>query len=282
MGYRPSPRPSFDAPTAIRAATPCGHVGRRGGRLRRGLDLRLVTADPRHRVRPPARRRVPPLGELSDGVRRRRAAARAAGDARARQPGDGRGRPRGARRERLLPPRHLASRLLLRRRAPAGARALRAAARRPAPPARTRGRGRTSRRASTPSTASWEPSPTPSDAGARSASFAERTRLAARPRRARRAARQHRAPDGRHRDRGRRAHEPGGGPRRGGARLCHPRGAAGRGGGVQATLAPGDAFFVPSATAHRYAATGEGVAEAVFGVAPSFAAPRRNGASTIS
>ena len=52
--------------------------------------------------------------------------------------------------------------------------------------------------------------------------------------------------------------------------------------GVQATLAPGDAFFVPSATAHRYAATGEGVAEAVFGVAPSFAAPRRNGASTIS
>ena len=51
--------------------------------------------------------------------------------------------------------------------------------------------------------------------------------------------------------------------------------------GVQATLAPGDAFFVPSATAHRYAATGEGVAEAVFGVAPSFGAPRRNGASTI-
>jgi quercetin dioxygenase-like cupin family protein len=43
--------------------------------------------------------------------------------------------------------------------------------------------------------------------------------------------------------------------------------------GVEATLAPGDAFFVPSATPHRYAATGAGVAEAVFGVAPSFDAP---------
>jgi quercetin dioxygenase-like cupin family protein len=43
--------------------------------------------------------------------------------------------------------------------------------------------------------------------------------------------------------------------------------------GVEATLAPGDAFFVPSATPHRYAATDAGVAEAVFGVAPSFDAP---------
>jgi len=40
--------------------------------------------------------------------------------------------------------------------------------------------------------------------------------------------------------------------------------------GVEATLTPGDAFFVPSATAHRYAATEAGVAEAVFGVAPTF------------
>ena len=40
--------------------------------------------------------------------------------------------------------------------------------------------------------------------------------------------------------------------------------------GVGATLGPGDAFFVPSATAHRYGATSAGVAEAVFGVAPSF------------
>ena len=40
--------------------------------------------------------------------------------------------------------------------------------------------------------------------------------------------------------------------------------------GVEATLTPGDAFFVPSATPHRYAATEAGVAEAVFGVAPSF------------
>ena len=43
--------------------------------------------------------------------------------------------------------------------------------------------------------------------------------------------------------------------------------------GVEATLGPGDAFFVPSATPHRYASTDAGVAEAVFGVAPSFAAP---------
>jgi len=40
--------------------------------------------------------------------------------------------------------------------------------------------------------------------------------------------------------------------------------------GVEATLTPGDAFFVPSATPHRYAATEAGVAEAVFGVAPTF------------
>ena len=45
------------------------------------------------------------------------------------------------------------------------------------------------------------------------------------------------------------------------------------GGGIEATLGPGDAFFVPSATPHRYAATHAGVAEAVFGVAPSFGAP---------
>ena len=40
--------------------------------------------------------------------------------------------------------------------------------------------------------------------------------------------------------------------------------------GVEATLGPGDAFFVPSATGHRYGATSAGVAEALFGVAPSF------------
>ena len=44
-------------------------------------------------------------------------------------------------------------------------------------------------------------------------------------------------------------------------------------GGVEATLVPGDAFFVPSGAPHRYAATDAGLAEAVFGVAPSFAAP---------
>ena len=40
-------------------------------------------------------------------------------------------------------------------------------------------------------------------------------------------------------------------------------------GGVEATLEPGDAFFVPAGVAHRYAA-GDGAAEAVFGVAPTF------------
>lgn len=44
-------------------------------------------------------------------------------------------------------------------------------------------------------------------------------------------------------------------------------------GGVEATIAAGDAFFVPAATPHRYGATGGGVAEAVFGVAPSFRPP---------
>jgi quercetin dioxygenase-like cupin family protein len=44
-------------------------------------------------------------------------------------------------------------------------------------------------------------------------------------------------------------------------------------GGVDATLSPGDAFFVPSGTAHCYAADDEGVAEAVFGVAPRYEPP---------
>jgi quercetin dioxygenase-like cupin family protein len=41
--------------------------------------------------------------------------------------------------------------------------------------------------------------------------------------------------------------------------------------GVEATLQPGDAFFVPAGVPHRYAATDAGVAEAIFGVAPSYA-----------
>jgi quercetin dioxygenase-like cupin family protein len=43
-------------------------------------------------------------------------------------------------------------------------------------------------------------------------------------------------------------------------------------GGVAATLSPGDAFFVPSGMLHLYA-SGDGVAEAIFGVAPSFGPP---------
>ena len=43
--------------------------------------------------------------------------------------------------------------------------------------------------------------------------------------------------------------------------------------GVEATLQPGDAFFVPSGVPHRYGASDAEVAEAVFGVAPSYEAP---------
>ncbi len=43
-------------------------------------------------------------------------------------------------------------------------------------------------------------------------------------------------------------------------------------GGVEATLSPGDAFVVPAGTPHRYAAD-VAVAEAVFGVAPRSAPP---------
>ena len=45
-------------------------------------------------------------------------------------------------------------------------------------------------------------------------------------------------------------------------------------GGVAAALSPGDAFFVPSGMLHLYA-SGNGVAEAIFGVAPSFRAADR-------
>jgi quercetin dioxygenase-like cupin family protein len=50
---------------------------------------------------------------------------------------------------------------------------------------------------------------------------------------------------------------------------------------VEETLGAGDAFFVPSATPHRYAAGDAGVAEALFGVAPRFHPPR-TGASMPS
>ena len=42
-------------------------------------------------------------------------------------------------------------------------------------------------------------------------------------------------------------------------------------GGVEATLAPGDGFLIPAGTPHSYAADGEQVAEAIFGVAPTYA-----------
>ena len=45
-------------------------------------------------------------------------------------------------------------------------------------------------------------------------------------------------------------------------------------GGVDAALAPGDGFLIPAGTPHSYAADGGMVAEAIFGVAPSYAAQR--------
>jgi quercetin dioxygenase-like cupin family protein len=44
-------------------------------------------------------------------------------------------------------------------------------------------------------------------------------------------------------------------------------------GGVDATLSPGDAFLVPSGVPHSYSADHVGVAEAVFGVAPRYGPP---------
>jgi quercetin dioxygenase-like cupin family protein len=43
-------------------------------------------------------------------------------------------------------------------------------------------------------------------------------------------------------------------------------------GGVTATLAPGDGFLIPAGIPHSYAAEGDRVAEAIFGVAPRYAA----------
>ena len=45
-------------------------------------------------------------------------------------------------------------------------------------------------------------------------------------------------------------------------------------GGIEATLAPGDGFLIPAGTPHSYAADGDQVAEGIFGVAPSYTAPR--------
>jgi quercetin dioxygenase-like cupin family protein len=41
-------------------------------------------------------------------------------------------------------------------------------------------------------------------------------------------------------------------------------------GGVEATLAPGDGFSIPAGTSHRYSADGGQGADAIFGVAPAY------------
>ena len=160
--YKPSPRPTFDGPAHI----PYRSVqALRVGRPRRGrgqrLDLRVERADPRARVRAPAARRVPPLAEPSDGLRGGRAAVRARGHDGHRESGDRRGAADRDRRECLLPPRYLAPRVRARRRAVARAGALRAAARHRAAPGPTPARGRTSRRAATPTTTCSARSPRP-------------------------------------------------------------------------------------------------------------------------
>jgi len=43
-------------------------------------------------------------------------------------------------------------------------------------------------------------------------------------------------------------------------------------GGVEATLTPGDGFSIPAGTRHRYSAAGGRSAEAIFGVAPDYGA----------
>jgi quercetin dioxygenase-like cupin family protein len=58
----------------------------------------------------------------------------------------------------------------------------------------------------------------------------------------------------------------------GGEELLYATGGALRvgAGDVDAVLAPGDGFFVPAGLPHRYAAAGDEVAEAIFGVAPAY------------
>ena len=125
-----SPRPVFDGPALVRRADVTRHVwgepaSGRGVRL----DLRLDRARPHARLRPVARRVVPPLGGLPHDLRGRRGAPRAAGHARDRRPGARRGPAGRGGGERVLPPRHLASRVRAGAGAAARARAVRPAAR---------------------------------------------------------------------------------------------------------------------------------------------------------
>jgi quercetin dioxygenase-like cupin family protein len=46
-------------------------------------------------------------------------------------------------------------------------------------------------------------------------------------------------------------------------------------GGVDATLSPGDGFYIPAGVPHEYAGVGAEIAEAIFGVAPDYALLRR-------
>ena len=196
---RPRRGPSFDGPALIRRADVTRHVwgDPAAGEV---FDWIYASTERIHMLV----FGLPPGGGfrhsrgLPHDLRRRRAAARAAGRARDRRPRDRRGPARRGRRERVLPPRHLAPRVRARPRAAARARAVRAAARRRRVE-RLRARAAVpARRRATPTTrcsATGRPPRRRDAAPARAA--ARRRALAARPRRAVRRAREHRAPHGR-------------------------------------------------------------------------------------
>ena len=263
MGYRPSPRLSFDAPTAIREGDAVNHVwgdeeaGFVGDRIYVSSQL-----DPRHRLRPPSPAARSGTRTAPDGVRRRRAASRALGHLVLANPETG--EVEGGAGERLLPSRHLASRLRVRRRA-----AARACSSRRRPPrarpayARTRLHLQQSRYAvdgvvgalggtrPEPELSVFSAEPTPSGSSIVACSSA----CSSAPSTSRPA----RSPWLRDRRAWRRATT---------ARsfVYVTRGALRvEAGGVEATLSRGDAFVVPAETPHRYAADGA-LAEAVFGV----------------
>ena len=127
MTYKPSPRPTFDEASrhSLRGHHPPS-LGRRGRGRSGGLDLCLQRPHSSARLRAAAGRRFPSLRLLPHRLRRRRRLLRAERDPGDRQSGHRRGAAPGARRSRVFPPRHLASRLQLQHRTVAGAGVLRA------------------------------------------------------------------------------------------------------------------------------------------------------------
>ena len=172
-GGRRAPQPrseaaSCDAPTAPRYArrpprstvptrSACrrhaARLGRRRGRARSPTgSTRRPSRSTASSSACRAEQRLPALARVPDGVRRRRGAPRALGDDGDRESRDGRGGAHRARRERVLPRRHLAPRVRPGDRAAERCSSSSRRRRRPAPRAPTRARGRTSRSRATPTT----------------------------------------------------------------------------------------------------------------------------------